>query len=376
MLLKKVIKIGQNSALVFASVCFALVATELLLRLTDVGKYSLYDRVLFFTNPSLVEGKNKAVKYSPNTTIRSVAIYGDHVDYDANYQTNNLGFIDNVDYDLNSQATKHIVFVGDSFTAGDGGSQPWVSQVRESLGQPNIDLYNFGVTGTGLHHFKSLLESFRGVIPFDEVNIMVISNDFFRTQWRPITKGDGLWFCGQESEKDCLENSQPVIHIINQQDSQGELVAYAEKVYQSKQTNENNSQNFLQKLRLYRVFCDIYSLKSTKGNIKHLCPHLKVYQENEYSKNELYANSIDVLKAIKNDFPDVTFRIFHIPEKGEVFENQYSLEIEQDIKKIGLEYIPLLQTCPWNRAMYHKHDPHLNDLGYGNLANCMAGYVE
>ena len=94
---RRIIKIAQNTALILASVTFSLVVAEIALRLTNIGKYSLYDRTLFFTAPSLTQGKNQTVKYEPKTNIRSVAIYGDEVDYDINYGTNNLGIVDKVD---------------------------------------------------------------------------------------------------------------------------------------------------------------------------------------------------------------------------------------------------------------------------------------
>ena len=79
---------------------------------------------------------------------------------------------------------------------------------------------------------------------------------------------------------------------------------------------------------------------------------------------------------LRADFPGVEFHLFHIPEKGEVFSGHYWLNVEDDMKKIGLEYIPLLQTCTWKTSMYHKHDAHPNDNGYYNLAKCMTKYIE
>ncbi|WLT38050.1 SGNH/GDSL hydrolase family protein [Synechocystis sp. B12] len=175
----KIIKIGQNTALILASIVLSLVIAEIALRLTGIGKYSLYDRILFFTKPSLVRTEDKTVRYEPRTKIRSVAIYGDEVDYDIVYGTNNLGFVDDVDYNFDSAPGKKVVFVGDSFTAGDGGNKSWISQLRRRLDRPEISLYNLGITGAGVKQFQQLLTSVKDEAHFDEINIMVIGNDFF-----------------------------------------------------------------------------------------------------------------------------------------------------------------------------------------------------
>ncbi|WP_238546780.1 MULTISPECIES: SGNH/GDSL hydrolase family protein [unclassified Synechocystis] len=326
---------------------------------------------MFFTKPSLVQGKNQTVKYEPKTKIRSIAIYGDEVDYDIVYGTNNLGFVDNVDYDFSAATTKKVVFVGDSFTAGDGGEQPWVSQLRQELGQSNTELYNFGVTGTGIQHFQLLLESVKDMAHFDEINIMVIGNDFFRSLWYPFIQDQALWFCQQENTKDCVENYPPVIYIADQNASQKELIDRANQLYQAKNSTDQTKLNLLQRLRLYNLLCDLYSLGKNQAPLINFCPHLKFNQANKYDKNELYQNGLATLRKIKNSFPNAVIRVVHIPEKGETFNNKYSLEIGDDIKQIGLEYVPLLEVCNWSRQMYHKHDAHFNDLGYQNLTNCL-----
>jgi Icc-related predicted phosphoesterase len=367
----KIIKIGQNTALILASIVLSLVIAEIALRLTGIGKYSLYDRILFFTKPSLVRTGDKTVRYEPRMKIRSVAIYGDEVDYDIVYGTNNLGFVDDVDYNFDSAPGKKVVFVGDSFTAGDGGNKSWISQLRRRLDRPEISLYNFGITGAGVKQFQQLLTSVKDEAHFDEINIMVIGNDFFRTLWYPLIQDQALWFCQQENTKECVENYPPVMYIADYNDSQEELVDRAKKLYETKGSSEEPKLNFLQQLRLYNLACDVYSLGKNQSSLVHFCPHLKFNQANEYDKNELYKNALASLREIKNSFPNAVVRVVHIPEKGETFSNKYSLEIGSDIKQIGLEYVPLLEICTWNRDMYHKHDAHFNDLGYHNLTECI-----
>ena len=82
------------------------------------------------------------------------------------------------------------------------------------------------------------------------------------------------------------------------------------------------------------------------------------------------------LREIAEGFPGVTVRLFHIPEKGEVREGAYFLNISDDVRQIGIEYVPLLHKCDWQRSWFHKHDAHPNQDGYLNLAQCMAAHIE
>jgi len=71
----------------------------------------------------------------------------------------------------------------------------------------------------------------------------------------------------------------------------------------------------------------------------------------------------------------VKFRLFHIPEKSQVFASKYYVDIYRDIELMGLECIPLLHTCEWLTSMYHKHDEHPNQSSYANLVDCITGKI-
>jgi hypothetical protein len=371
-------EIIKNVALVTVSLFVALFIVELVLRQTEIGHYSLNDRILFYTDPSFMMDRDGALKYAPDSKIRTVAIYGNHLDYDITQTTNNMGFIDNISYGKTKSGVRDIVFVGDSFTAGDGGNNPWVGQVRELLGSSDVAVYNLGVGGTGIYHFYNLLKSFGNSIPFEEVNIMVISGDFFRGFWYPQVKGDALWFCYSGNSKEaCLKNQSPIIYITEHNESEAALLARASKMYEVKRNNTDGALKPHQKLRLFNLACDVYGSNFPTASLESICPHLKIYNVvGKREKNKLYSRAMYMLRVMLADFPGVKFRLFHIPQKGEIFTGRYSLNIEDDLKIIGLEYVPLLQSCDWDISMYHKHDAHPNDSGYANLAKCMTKYIQ
>jgi len=64
-------------------------------------------------------------------------------------KTNNQGFRSNFDFSKESQGKKRIIFLGDSFTAGDGvaNEDRFSDLVMDSIG--NLECYNFGLTASG-----------------------------------------------------------------------------------------------------------------------------------------------------------------------------------------------------------------------------------
>jgi hypothetical protein len=69
-------------------------------------------------------------------------------------------------------------FVGDSFTAGFHGGTPWAPALRDRArrANPDLQIYNLGVSGTGFEHFSRLLKSFATEVDFSDIVILAISD--------------------------------------------------------------------------------------------------------------------------------------------------------------------------------------------------------
>ena len=85
------------------------------------------ERVALFTSPNWV-APGRGVRWAADTPIRTLAVYGDRIPYDVRFETNDLGYIDHRDYGVESAVpvADRWAFVGDSFTAGYHGGDPWV----------------------------------------------------------------------------------------------------------------------------------------------------------------------------------------------------------------------------------------------------------
>lgn len=367
----------KNAALILVSILVTLLASELLLRMFNIGQYELDKRVLFFSAPSLVTGKSGAVRYASDEIIREVAVYGETVDYDVVKKTNNMGFFDSIDYEVTSDITSDIAFIGDSFTAGSGGDRSWVEYLREAKKPSNINLYNLGVSGTGIHHFFELLKEVSQELSFDEVNIAIITPDIYRKHWRPYTNVNGLWFCPVDKSIDyCIEKRpHPTLFNIGIDESSGVLMNRVNEIHSLKAYRRKQDLKFYNQWSLYNLVCDAYGAVY-KGDISYeYCPHLRIYRVQNFEKDRNFRNGIQKLNDIISFFPDINFRLFHLPQRNEVYNGQYNINMQQEIEATGIEYLPILQLCDWDMSMYHKHDGHPNNRGYASLAKCMGEYI-
>lgn len=368
----------KNIFLLVTTVVIFLIVSEVLLRLTSIGDYSLNRRALFYSTPSFVLHDDGVVRYARNAAIRSVAIYGDNIDYDVVNMTNNMGLYDNIPYEKTSESIKNVAFLGDSFTAGSGSKKPWVTTLRETYGEEGHQYYNLGIGGTGVEQFGTLLQMFSTHVALDEVNIMVISNDFFRVQWYPLDGPGGLRLCSRaQSTQECMQYTRPVIEEVGIEDSTDSILNRARDIYEQKKVNEDAKKSFKNKVRLFNIGCDLIAhFRKDRASLYDDCPHLKLFRALQYTKNPQYYKSLETIKSLITQYPDVRFRLFHFPEKEEVYAGSYALDVAKDIEELGIEYLPLYNLCDWDLSMFHKHDTHPNDQGYLKLAECVSRFID
>ena len=369
----------KSTVLFVITMSVLLVGAELVLRQTSIASFSLNRGFLFATPPSLVSTSNQAVKYQSNVDIREVAVFGDHIEYDITSRTNDFGFYDTVSYAQAPAGKTGVAFLGDSFTAGSGGNKPWVSTLRESANRSDLNLYSLGVSGTGLLHFEKLLEHANQALSLDVVNIMLITDDFFRPLWFPHSTTEGMFFCHPDTETDRCIKADPKMFRIRLDETRQEIIERTKEKYDFRDIDKDSNRVFHQRLRLFNLFCHTaftvtQSLESLQS-IAKTCPQLRLYHTLRYKRGELYKISADVLARLPANFPNLKFRVFHMPQKSEVYGGEYSLDIQTVVQEAGLEYIPLLEVCQWSLPMFHINDGHPNDIGYSKISECMKDYL-
>jgi lysophospholipase L1-like esterase len=302
-------------------------------------------RSLYYSTPNLtISEDNRSVHYTPNTDIRSITVYYNRIEYDTLHHANNLGFLSDQNY--TKEPKPGIVFLGDSFTAGVGSTSPWIPQLDKKY--PDINLYSFGVTGTGIPNFYRTLKTFLNDLNFDTIVIMSISDDLRRHQWYPFEQEGYLYFCYDKKVGENCRKKQRIAKLI-QRDIEASSLLQPEEPYILKayQVIKKRLSTPKQKQKL-----------SEKARLRMLIPPNQHYDINDVKK----------IKALA-DRTGKRVIFIHIPEKKEIQIGYYRCNVQEEMKKLGIAYYPLLHTHHFDLSMYHKHDGHPNDKGYAYIAS-------
>ena len=340
-----------NIILVLFSCLIAIALFEVVLRIY----LSASDQAVhMMSSPSMIQSPDGIVKYSRNTSIRSVATDESGIVYDVLFDTNDFGFVDNVDY-TNLRKNRNIALLGDSFTAGYHGGTPWISGLRRNL-DPAAAVFNLGVSGTGIREFEKRLNNFAASVPIDEVYILVISNDFYRRLWYPASNGGELWFCSHEDSKnECLSAKPPTFYSVDLQSSSDEALAKADEI-RARLPSKGHG------FAIYRMFKDI----------------LWKIQDSDMSKRLANADvqaSLEAIVRISDQFGSDRVFILHLPMKNELGGVRYDLDLSEFAASHNINYIPTQKMCPLTKSMFFERDNHPNAIGYKHIAECVAGLI-
>ncbi len=329
----------KNSLLVLVSTVITLIVVEIILRvfLGDILHSGKASRSLYYSKPLFELTPNRAVHYASDVPLRSLAIYYNKFEYETKHHTNNMGFISDVNY-TRDDSRDGIIFLGDSFTAGVGSTTPWINTLNHKY--KDINLYSFGVTGTGQENFYRLYKQFKDKLNYNTVVIMSISDDLHRRLWYPLTIKDKIYFCIDKSTKEQCLKGYPLMHLIDY-DLDRDTLLVPDELYLKK---------------AYRLL---------RGKLQHKTK-AKVVKKYTLPKHIDIGYIAEIKKLADKEGKRVLF--IHIPEKSEVDIKEYRYDISQELKDLGIEYYPILKTHKWDRGMYHIHDGHPNDKGYENIS--------
>lgn len=327
------------------------------------------NRSLMFSSPTFRLDDKGAVRYYDNSNIRTLAVYGNKIEYDVNFQTNNMGFIDSKDYNAKktSNKKKYIAFVGDSFTAGyHGGGGPWVPKLRSFSKMKEAVIYNLGVSGTGFEHFHRILHSVKKELPVTDIVILAISDDFFRQFWYPYTDSSRIFFCLENDKiSDCSKNSY-IARIIKPGYSNKKILSIAKTIIKDRKKARNNEydENMWKRIGKKSKLLT-YIVRTVKS----------LFNLNSDQIQSSVNYSLKALKNIKKDYPNANITLIHLPEKEEVKKGEYSIpKLKERVENIGITYWPALSKLNWNEKMFFKNDSHPDEDGYNNIIKCVLDY--
>jgi hypothetical protein len=316
------------------------------------------ERIVLFTLPNW-QLWGGSLRYAPRQEIRTLALAGDVVEYDATFNTNNLGFIDSKDYIRlpPEDRDRRYFFVGDSFTAGFHGGEPWVPQLRVLARRRDyrVEVYNGGVGATGFSQFAQLLESVGAELDFGRIVVPFITHDVYRSDWRPHQQNGLIFICPTvETVVDCVQNRPTQMLVL----SDATLVSKRAPEWVRQRNVQFAPRSLLDRFR-EGTFAGTLWRRSQAP--KPLVP-----------KRGIPMRIGDVLASFHVGVAGRPVTFLHIPERDETRSGRYREDVSGAIRAAGYEYASLLDACDFRLGDYFEVDPHFNARGYDKLRTCIG----
>ena len=310
-----------------------------------------------------------AVRHLPNEAVRIVSVYDDTVEFDVSIRTNNHGLVDHRNYSSASDSRAQYAFVGNSFTHG-MGADPWVPKLRDELraaGQP-IEIYNLGVNGAGIQHFRKLLSSVAADLPITHIVVIAISNDFLRPAWIPVERPLGWQMCRDPPDCRNIRTLAPIIEFDASvadllREHRANMAAAA-----ARQAVDPWWKRALWQSRLY---------VTVRRGVRQIAQRVGTYEAvaDDLEDPRLLDVNLDALAGIRADFPTLPITLAHFPQREEVESRRYESDFSQPARNLRIDYFPALRRCEWSLEMYHRVNRHPNASGYENFAQCLSRHL-
>ena len=301
-------------------------------------------RYMMYSEGKLFKKYENFFKYYPNLNKRYLQFYF-HKDkfekiWDYNFPTNNFGLVQSNDIYKNK---KSILFLGDSFTEGQG-APPWIDKFGKNF--LDYQVINGGIIATGFQQFEKIHDHIKDTYNVEKVVIVYIGSDLRRG----IVLADTT---------DCLINND-----------------YCKKdasVF-SIPSKETEIENFLiQKHKLRQE-----NKLSIKNKIKYLVRETYTYNILRNYINTIRLKDDSLIKAnfqaIENllNKNEKKIILINIKTAQEIIKDQESYETKLIRKHLAKKKIQNHQ-CDMNNDInnFHKIDFHPNKKGYDEIFNCV-----
>jgi hypothetical protein len=323
---------------------------------------ALEERMLFVGPHHWRVEDDGTVRYEPHQRIRHVSFYGSHVEYDVTFATNNLGFVDSEDYPIASRAPEEVrwALVGDSFTAGYHGGEPWVEGLRERARDAgrHVTLYNLGVGGAGPPQFQRLLRRFGSELDLDRVAVLFISDDLFRPLWYQLVRRGRIYHCPNDrSRADCLRETPPLF-VVPALDTPTDRLLATARAKGALSPPASPGEWLARRTRIGALVADDRPA-AARGAALRMPPGFPVW-----------------LAGLREEFGTLEPLLIQLPERDEVERARHRVDARSAVERAGLRYVSLLGACDLERSDYFPADRHPNRGGYEKLARCVGRALE
>ena len=297
------------------------------------NRYLLYSKD---GNDKLFDEYKNFFKYKPNILSRDLLYYYKDNKFlkiwDYEFNTNNFGLVQKSDIFSNKDS---ILFLGDSFTQGQGAS-PWIDSFNGNIS--GYQVINGGILGTGFQQFENIYDHISENFNIKKLVVIYIGEDLRRSI--------------------SIMSDKKVLFIPNSEEELNNLLFKQHKLrLKKKEKFKDRLKYLIRELYIYNVFRSAINTFRLKNDV--------VIKKNLKSTVSLY----------KKNYPNIIF--INVQTANEIITGQESYETKV-LKKFfrDNEYPNYKCDLSNNLSNYHKIDYHPNEKGYKELYKCVKNIIQ
>ncbi len=296
--------------------------------------------------------------YTPNSTIRHSAVYGDILEYSYKFKTDENGFRVTYNCSVSDKTNNLIAITGDSFTEGQGSNSSWIESFQRRLCDQGQNSVNLAIAGYGIEDMQDSLDYAYEKLGARKAIVAILADDINRPRV-PMTSN--LTCSMYQSKKNYCGHSATWWH--HPQDfNPREIVAFAKTKYN---------------------FGIIPVLKFFKYKLKTMVK----YNTNDSANTnltEMINRSISAMNSITLKYGPNNLSLVILPTKNDrdligspESKTKRNADLQAFLRSINKNVsIKDIRECPLGENHFFFNDGHPNEEGHKLLGKCFLNQIE
>ena len=309
-------------------------------------------RVMLLSGGQLYTSNHGIRQYTPNSSLRHSAVYGDSLQYSYAFKTDRNGF--RLTYECKSEnAARNLAAItGDSFTEGQGSNSSWTERLQEELCEQGYNSINAAIAGYGVEEMKDSLDYAHEKLNARKAIIAIIPEDIFRPRSPMISNSTCSMY--KSRSRRCGDSATWWHH--SEELTAKDLIEFANSKYD---------------------FGVIPALNPLKSKLKLTLKQL-IGIKPKNTKSEMMDRSISAMKSITSKYGAKNLSLVILPTKDDrdLASSPEDKKIRNDHLRTFLGSLPEnisvidLRDCPLDASHFLSIDGHPNEKGHKQLGIC------
>ncbi len=336
-----------NRILTIGFIIIPILLTDLILK---ISKYPSQNNFFMFLSGGEFNSQMLGIRtFKPNSLLRNVGLYGNEIEYDYKFKTDQYGFRSTHNC-IEKKSNLLYAIAGDSFTEGQGSSIVWVTNLQKILCDRGVKSLNTAMSGYSIIGMNKSLGYAKKVLNAKRAIVAITSGDITRPHSEMMSSEECSFYVSRTNK---CGDSATWWHLppeLNKQD----IITFSK-------TKNNYGLKELYRILKIKIKQKFQYFKKRNPKNKNL--RLNIEAMNNIELNYGAKNTTLIILPTK-----LESNLEKKPDKKKIFANNLNIFLNSIDKKIKVYD---LRECPLKKRHFHNKDGHPNEFGHLLLGKCI-----